>query len=171
MERSSPKLIDAIALLSFGSSLLVLLRCFTCNIKIKKQNMKGEKGEEFTSWFIVVWDGETSTWKWRKITYYIYPKNYFMQEMKFQWEGNFKYLLLACTIAFVLLCYFKFIQWKDCCRLFILGFSVVSLYSYILGWKHALSIKKRYCNLNLYYLFKNYFYFKSTCFYCFKWTQ
>ncbi len=45
MERSSPKLAGAIALSSFGPKSLEILKSITCNIKIKKQNLKLWEGK------------------------------------------------------------------------------------------------------------------------------
>jgi hypothetical protein len=58
--RSSPKLVGAIALLSFGPNSLELLKFITCNIKINKASNCG-KGEELTSWCVAMCNGKTST--------------------------------------------------------------------------------------------------------------
>jgi hypothetical protein len=83
-KRSSLKLTGAITLLNICPSSLELLKLNTCNIKIKYKAWNCGKGEELTSWLTTMCDGETSTWKWTRITYYILwnPNNYFLQEMK-----------------------------------------------------------------------------------------
>jgi hypothetical protein len=45
MKRSSPKLIGAIVLLNFDSSLLELFKSNNYNIKIKKQSLKFKEGK------------------------------------------------------------------------------------------------------------------------------
>ncbi len=106
------------------------------------------KGKEFTSWLAIVCVGDTSTSKWRGITYYTLwnPKSYILQEMKskclrskhfsylflyFFWCYSMKFLLLICAIALLLLRCFEFVWRKYCCRLFAMDFNIVFLCSCI----------------------------------------
>jgi hypothetical protein len=71
------------------------------------------------------------------------------------WCYSTRCLLLAYAIAFPFLHCFKFVQWKDCCYMFTLGFSVLSFCSCIWGMWSCVKYQEPFLQFEFILLLQN----------------